>query len=142
VLSSLSDPPTVVGTSRIKTDDGLDLAASGVQVLIVCACSDVSLSLEPDRQRFVHDLQAASGAPPGPFGLEAYDVGRFLAELSDATQSADPREELAAAFRGLRDLHGLGGPYAFEADGSRAPQTFSVGRWRAAGSRWLPVEPA
>ena len=142
VLSSMSDPPTVVGTSRIKTDDGLDLAASGVEVRTVCGCADVSLSLEPDRQRFVHDLQAESGASPGPFGLEAYDVGHLLAELTGATEDGDRREELALAFQDLREFPGLGGTYAFDVDGSRAPQTFSVGRWRAAGSRWLPAEQA
>jgi ABC-type branched-subunit amino acid transport system substrate-binding protein len=140
VLSSMSDPPTVVGTSRIKTDDGLDLAASGIEVLTVCACTDVSLTLRPDRQRFVHDLQAESGAPPGPFGLEAYDAGHLLAELAGVTERGG-REALAVALRGLRDLRGLGGRYAFDGDGSRAPQTFSVRRWRAAGSRWLPAEP-
>ena len=142
VLSSMADPPTVVGTSRIKTDDGLALAASGVEVRTVCGCADVSLSLEPDRQRFVHDLQAESGASPGPFGLEAYDVGHLLAELTGATEDGDRREALALAFRDLREFPGLGGTYAFDVDGSRAPQTFSVGRWRAAGSRWLPADQA
>jgi len=142
VLSSMSDPPTVVGTSRIKTDDGLDLAASGVEVLTVCACTDVSLTHEPDRQRFVHDLQAESGAPPGPFALEAYDAGHLLAELADAVEAADRREVLANGLHGLREFSGLGGRYAFDEDGSRTPRTFSVRRWRASGSRWLPAEPA
>jgi ABC-type branched-subunit amino acid transport system substrate-binding protein len=141
VLTSMSDPPTVIGTSRIKTDDGLDLAASGVEVRTVCACADVSLSLQPDRQRFVHDLQAESGAAPGAFALEAYDAGHLLAELAGEPQGGNARETLAAALRSLRDFAGLGGPYTFEADGSRAPQAFSVGRWRAAGSRWLPEHP-
>jgi hypothetical protein len=140
VLSSMADPPTVVGTSRIKTEDGLGLAASGIAVIAVCACADVSLSLEPDAQRFVHDLQAENGVPPGPFAVEAYDAGRLLTGLLADTGRDDRRGHLAAALDDLTQLRGLDGTYAFEPDGSRAPEELTVGRWRAAGSRWLPAE--
>jgi hypothetical protein len=142
VLEAVPDPPSVIATSRMKTDDGLDVAASGVEVRAVCACTDVSLSMEPDRQRFVHDLQAASGSPPGPFALEAYDAGRFLAGLVEDAEGGDPREHLMTALDGLTEFHGLESVYRFEPDGSRAPGSITVGRWRAAGSRWLPEEEA
>ncbi|MGH2681111.1 MAG: ABC transporter substrate-binding protein [Actinomycetota bacterium] len=138
LLREVPDPPATVATSRIKTEDGIELAASGPEVLTVCACADVSLSTDPTHQRFVHDLQAESGAPPGPFGVEAYDAGRLLIGLVDA--EGDVREELAAALGGLERFRGLETVYAFEPDGSRAPGK-EAGRWRAAGSRWMPAEP-
>jgi ABC-type branched-subunit amino acid transport system substrate-binding protein len=141
VLSSIPDVPRlVVGTSRIKTDDGLALASAGVEVVTVCGCADVSLSMEPDRQRFVHDLQAESGAPPGAFAVEAYDAGRLLIGIVDGTETGTPRERVVAALHRLTRFGGLDGGYAFEQDGSRAPQTITVVRWRATGSRWLPAE--
>jgi ABC-type branched-subunit amino acid transport system substrate-binding protein len=144
LVPRLADPPAVFGTSRIKTDDGLAVATSGVEVTTVCACTDVSLSMEPLHQRFVHDLQAESGAPPGPFAVEAYDAGRLLTDIvrgiPTGSDTGDLRREVAAALHGLTGFGGLVGAYTLEPDGSRAPRTVAVGRWRAAGSRWLPAE--
>jgi hypothetical protein len=136
VLSSIPDPPTVVGTSRMKTDDGLDLASSSGPVFTVCGCADVSLSTDPRWQRFVHDLQAESGAPPGPFAVEAYDAGRLLIDLLEGTDGT--RRGVASALDDLSRLGGLAGRYTFEPDGSRGPEPLHEGIWRAAGSRWLP----
>ena len=133
-------PPLVVGTSRIKTDDGLALATATTDVLTVCACADVTLTLDPVLQRFVHDLQAESGSAPGTFAVEAYDAGRLLATILHDAAADDLRADLAAALDHPGDLDGLAGGYRFQADGSRAPDTDAVGVWRAAGSRWLPVE--
>jgi hypothetical protein len=141
VLSRLpEDPALVVGPSRIGTDDGLALATADRDVITACACVSVNLSLEPAHMRFVHDLQAASGSPPGPYAVEAYDAGRFLIGLVTGAGIDDPREVLAAALEDPADVRGLAGDYRFEPDGSRTPDTFRVGAWRAAGSRWLPVE--
>jgi ABC-type branched-subunit amino acid transport system substrate-binding protein len=90
--------------------------------------------------RFVHDLQAESGAPPGPYAVEAYDVGRYLLGLVAGAGGHDLRETLAAALEDTVEIPGLAGSYRLEPDGSRAPDTFRVGAWRAMGSRWLPVE--
>jgi hypothetical protein len=136
VLPSIPDPPPVVGTSRMKTDDGLDLASSGGPVFTVCGCADVSLSTDPRWQRFVHDLQAESGAPPGPFAVEAYDAGRLLIALLERTDGTRPG--VASALDDLSRFGGLAGGYTFEPDGSRGPEPLHVGIWRAAGSRWLP----
>jgi hypothetical protein len=141
VLPSIpGPPPAIVGTSRIKTDDGLALAAAGHEVITVCSCADVSLDLEPDRQRFVHDLQAESGAPPGPFAVEAYDAGRLLIRSLGSAEAGEARRALAAELEGLSGFDGLDRAYRFERDGTIAPQTLTAGRWRAAGSRWLPAE--
>lgn len=136
VLSSIADPPAVVGTSSMKTDDGLSLAATGTGFFTVCACEDVSLSTDPRSQRFVHDIQAESGAPPGPFALEAYDAGRFLIGLLEGGDES--RGAVARAMDDLTRFRGLVGAYVFESTGSRAPTPSKVGIWRAAGSRWLP----
>jgi hypothetical protein len=133
-------PPVVVGTSRIKTDEGLALATTAVDVLTVCACADVTLSLDPVLQRFVHDVQAESGAPPGPFTVEAYDAGGLLATIVTDISRNDLRAGVVAALRDTAALAGIAGSYAFEPDGSMVPGTMAVGVWRAAGSRWLPVE--
>ncbi len=141
VLSRLpEDPALVVGSSRIGTDDGLALATVGRDVITACACASVSLSAEPEHMRFVHDLQAASGAPPGPYAVEAYDVGRYLLGLVAGAGDNDLRETLAAALEEPAEIPGLAGTYRFGPDGSRAPDTLRVGAWRAMGSRWLPVE--
>jgi hypothetical protein len=136
ILNSIPEPPPVLGTSRMKTDDGLELASFGSHVFTACACADVSLSTEPRWQRFVHDLQAESGAPPGPLAVEAYDAGRLLIGSLEGTGGAT--EALASAFDDLIRFEGLAGTYAFETDGSRAPERLPPGIWRAAGSRWLP----
>jgi hypothetical protein len=136
VLSSVPDPPPIVSTSRMKTDDGLALASSGPTVFTVCECADVTLSTEPTSQRFVHDLQAESGAPPGPFAVEAYDAGRMLIGVLEEVGAS--RGSIVAALDDLTGYPGLVERYAFEPDGSRAPESLQVGSWRASGSRWLP----
>jgi hypothetical protein len=136
VLSSIPDPPPMVGTSRMKTDDGLALASSGPTIFTICACADVTLSTEPKSQRFVHDLQAASGAPPGPFAVEAYDAGRLLIGALEGVGAS--RGSIVVALDDLTGYPGLVEHYVFEPDGSRAPESLKEGSWRAAGSRWLP----
>jgi hypothetical protein len=140
ILSRIDRGPSIViGPSWVKTDDGLALATSGVDVLTVCGCADVTLTMDPVLERFVHDIQAESGSPPGPFAVEAYDAARLIASiLIEAT--GEPRTALGAALIDPADIDGLAGSYAFEPDGSRAPGTIAEGVWRAAGSRWLPVE--
>jgi hypothetical protein len=137
VLSSIPEPPAVLGTSRMKTDDGLALASFGGQVFTVCACVDVSLSTQPRWQRLVHDLQAESGAPPGPLAVEAYDAGRLLISLVERT--GESRRDVVSGLDDLSRVGGLADTYAFETDGSRAPERLPPGIWRAAGSRWLPL---
>jgi substrate-binding family protein len=136
LLSSVPDRPAIVGTSRMKTDEGLEIA-SEAQVSTVCACADVSLSIDLTSQRFVHDLQAESGAPPGPFAVEAFDAGRLLIGLLEGENST--RERVARDLEELTRFSGLVERYGFETDGSRAPEPLPAGMWRAAGSRWLPA---
>ncbi len=136
VLSSIGNPPSVVGTSRMKTDGGLEVGSSGVAVSTSCACADVTLSTEPRWQLFVHDLQAESGAPPGVFAVEAYDAGRLLIGSREGTGGV--RASVTSALGDLTGLSGLAATYEFESDGSRASEQSAAGIWRAVGSRWLP----
>jgi ABC-type branched-subunit amino acid transport system substrate-binding protein len=139
VLSPTPEPPPVVGTSRMKTDEGLEIASSGTAVSTVCACADVSLSTDLRSQHFVHDLQAESGSPPGPFAVEAYDAGRLLIGLLGGDGAT--RGRITTALGDLTRFSGLVENYSFEPDGSRVSGSFRVGMWRAAGSRWLPERP-
>jgi ABC-type branched-subunit amino acid transport system substrate-binding protein len=100
----------------------------------------VTLTEDPVLQRFIHDLQAESGSPPGPFAVEAYDVGGLLASIVADIPGDDLRAGVVAALDDTADVDGIAGGYAFEPDGSRDPRTMAAGVWRAAGSRWLPVE--
>jgi hypothetical protein len=138
VVAPAADPPVVVGTSRIKTEEGLAIAGEASPVVTVCACADVTISIALRDRRFVHDLQAASGLPPGAFAVEAYDAGRALAGLVGSV-GAD-RADVASGLAALTRYFGLAERYAFEADGARRAATARVGTWRAAGSRWLPSE--
>ena len=140
VLSSVAHPPSVVGTSRMKTDAGLELTSTGGEVFTVCACADVSLSIDPMSQRFVHDLQAESGSPPGPFAVEAFDAGRLVIGLLEGGGAT--RERVAKGLDNLIRFRGLVDSYAFDPDGSRSPGSLQTGVWRAAGSRWLPGTPS
>jgi hypothetical protein len=136
VLAPVPDPPSVVGTSRMKTDAGLGLASPGTAVSTVCACVDVSLSTESTSMRFVHDLQAESGAPPGTFAVEAYDAGRLLIGLIEGAGAT--RDLVEKELDDITQFRGVVQSYVFEPDGSRAPESLRTGTWRAVGSRWLP----
>ena len=137
LLGALADGPAMIGTSRLKTEDGLLLASPGGDVRTVCPCVDVSLSSDERVQRFVHDFQADGGSSPGPYAVEAYDTGRLL--IGIVRDHGGTRGAVARALDDVRGFSGLGGSYLFAADGSRAPEPLVVGDWRATGSRWLPI---
>jgi Periplasmic binding protein len=137
-LLAAERPPAhvLVGTSRIKTDDGLALAEGGIAVVATCGCADVNLSLEDATERFVHDFQTESASAPGPFAVEAYDVGdAILGALSGAPTGG----QIAAPIGSLDRFDGLVAPTTFGPDGQRDPREIPQAWWRASGSRWLPV---
>jgi hypothetical protein len=141
LFSEVPDPLAVVGTSRLKNDTTLEMVAGAqARADTVCGCVDVTLSQEAPLQRFVHDFQAASAGPPGPFAVEAYDAGRMLVGL--LREGVATRAGLAGRLTALRSFRGLVREYRFGADGALTPGSVTSGRWRASGSRWLPVGPA
>jgi hypothetical protein len=132
--------PPIIGTSKLKNDEALTMAIeAGVRVDTVCGCVDVTLTRKPSLQEFVHDVQASSAAPPGPYAVEAYDAGRMLLDLLRA--GAGTREDLAGRVRALASFRGLVRTYHFGADGTLASGIQPFWWWRAFGSRWLPVPP-
>jgi hypothetical protein len=138
----LDDDPellTVVGTSRLKTEGGIGVGVSHPvrRLVAVCACADVTLTLDPRLQRFIHDFQTESGSAPGPFAVEAYDAGRLLLTL--AREQGGSRGAVADALDARMTIDGLLGAYRFDAGGSLRSAPEGVGVWRASGSRWLPV---
>jgi hypothetical protein len=134
-------PPVraLVGTSRIKTDDGLALAEGGITVVATCGCVDVNLSLEDATEGFVHDFQAESASAPGPFAVEAHDLGSAIVRaLSGNATSA----QISAAIGALDRFGGLVQAVTFDSGGRRDPGELREGWWRASGSRWFRMPSA
>jgi len=138
LLDADPDLLTVVGTSRLKTEGGISVGIThpARRLITACGCADVTLSLDPALQRFIHDFQTESGSAPGPFAVEAYDAGRLLLDL--AGRLGD-RSALAAELGRLKEVDGLLGTYELEPDGTLRATPTSPGTWRASGSRWLPL---
>jgi hypothetical protein len=134
-------PPArdLVGTSRIKTDDGLALAESGITVVSTCGCVDVNLSLVDATERFVHDFQAESASAPGPFAVEAHDLGSAIARAVSGNATF---AEIAAAIGALDRFGGLVQAVTFGSGGRRDPREIPATWWHASGSRWLQVPSA
>jgi hypothetical protein len=129
---------TVVATSRTKTEGGIGVGVThpARRLVTVCACADIALSRRPDLRRFVHDYQTESGSAPGPFAIEAFDVGRWvLGTAADGRAAVAARLDLAGAIPGLL------GTYRVDAEGSLLSGPTPPGAWRAFGSRWLPDAP-
>jgi hypothetical protein len=137
LLDADPDLLTVVGTSRLKTEGGISVGVThpARRLLAVCGCADVTLSLDPALQRFIHDFQTESGGAPGPFAVEAYDAGRLLLDLAGSGGRSAVAEQLGR----LREVRGLLGTYELEPDGALRAAPTPPGTWRASGSRWLPL---
>jgi ABC-type branched-subunit amino acid transport system substrate-binding protein len=135
-LARATAPIPIVGTSRFKNDDTLAWARARSSVETVCGCADVTLTRRLALERFVHDVQADSASPPGPYTVEAYDAGRLLLQLHRAGAGA---QRIARAMASLDRFPGLVGTYRFRADGTLVTTVTEETHWRAAGSRWLPV---
>ncbi|HEX6399728.1 MAG TPA: hypothetical protein VF108_04555, partial [Actinomycetota bacterium] len=138
LVEAAPDLRSVIGTSRVKTEGGIGVGATHPvrTILATCPCADVTLARDPALQRFVHDFQSESGSAPGPFAVEAYDVGRWLLRVAREGGRSGVREALTRA--GAVD--GLLGTYRIGTDGSLLSSPAPAGTWRAFGSRWLPVE--
>jgi hypothetical protein len=136
LVDAAPDLRTVVATSRVKSAGGIGVGVAhpARRIVTVCACADISLTRRPDLQRFIHDYQTESGSDPGPFAVEAYDVGRWLLEAA-----VDGRRGVADRIRLAGAVDGLLGTYRLDASGSLVSAPTPPASWRAFGSRWLPL---
>jgi branched-chain amino acid transport system substrate-binding protein len=131
LASSIPASVGLVGGDRLLDPDFRDdVWPRGEGTLAVCACADVSTSIDPEVLRFVQDYQAEFGTAPGPYAVEAWDAARLLLELS-----ADAgRGDVARALGEIERLDGLVQTYRFAASGERIgpPVVLLVlraGRW-------------
>ncbi|MCI0633729.1 MAG: ABC transporter substrate-binding protein [Actinobacteria bacterium] len=107
-------------------------AADGVTSM--CACADVSTSLELDVQRFIQDYQAEFGAPPGGYAVEAWDAANLLLRaLREGGRSRDAVHRFLAS---VTETSGLAQTYRFGPDGELADPDSSVVTYFALGGRW------
>jgi ABC-type branched-subunit amino acid transport system substrate-binding protein len=138
LLDAAPSPGTVVGTSRIKTSGGIEvgMAHPARRLVATCACADITLTREPELQRFIHDYQTEAAGAPGVHAVEAYDAGRLLFGI--ATEVGG-REAVGDRLAATHSFDGLLGAYRIGDDGSLEAGPAPAGWWRASGSRWLPV---
>ena len=86
-------------------------------------------------QRFINRFQYATGAAPGVYAAEGFDVGNMLVRAID--RGGPRRRDLAGALG--TPFVGIAGPYAFRPNGELDPAVARVRLFRAEGSRWLPA---
>lgn len=103
----------------------------------VCACVDISTSIESEAMRLVQDYQSEFGTAPGPYAVEAWDAARALLAALDRGQR---RQDVAGTLRALGAFEGLAGAYGFAADGELADT--SVGEFELAAGRWVVLGPS
>jgi ABC-type amino acid transport substrate-binding protein len=128
----------LVGTDAMKDERLLTETERGADgTVVVCPCVDLTTSTRIDAQRFVNDFQAASGSPPGVYGVEGWDVAGMLLEA--VRTGATDRATVSAALVGGDTYEGLAGPYTFRPDGELDRRAVRVVAYRAEGLRWLPV---
>jgi branched-chain amino acid transport system substrate-binding protein len=124
VTRSLPDGVAVVGGDRLLDPDFLDAGSAAEGARAVCACVDLSTSIDPAAMRFIQDYQSEFGSAPGPYAVEAWDATRLLLGLlAQGTQG----DRVAAALVQVESLEGLGGPYRFATSGvGGAPRAASA----------------
>ncbi len=104
----------------------------GSSVLAVCSCADFSTRGDPVAQRFVHDYQATTGLDAGPFAVEGFDVGTWIAR---ALQVGPSRGQVAARLARVTRFAGIARTYAWDRDGRSRDEGLRV--YRAIGVHWI-----
>jgi ABC-type amino acid transport substrate-binding protein/ABC-type branched-subunit amino acid transport system substrate-binding protein len=120
----------LVGVDAMKDPAFLDLAGSSADgTVVVCACLDLTASIDAAAQRFVHDYQADYAIPPGVYAAEGWDAGGLL--IGAFTRGARTRATTTAELAGA-----AGGSSLASVSGHGAP---AVHLSRAEGGRWVPL---
>jgi branched-chain amino acid transport system substrate-binding protein len=124
----------IVGGDRLLDPD---FAAAGLftdGARAVCACADLSATIEPEAMRFIQDYQAEFGSAPGPYAWEAWDATRaLLAVLSGGWM----REGAAARLEDLEAVEGLGSRYRFGPTGELVDPGHGVTESELRFGRWV-----
>jgi branched-chain amino acid transport system substrate-binding protein len=124
-----------VVSDAAKALDYLTAAGRGARgTLASCACVDLTTSTKLGVQRFINRFQYATGAAPGVYAAEGYDVGNMLVR---AIHRGGARRALVAGELGA-PFAGIAGRYVFRASGELDPRVARVRLFRAEGSRWIP----
>jgi branched-chain amino acid transport system substrate-binding protein len=108
----------------------------GVMVgALTCPCVDVSTQRADDVRWFVNAYQSENGLAPGIYAAEAWDAANVLAGF--LTAGARDREAVSAGLAQLEGFDGVAREYKFDEHGELLDPR--VGRYVAAGSRWLRI---
>jgi ABC-type branched-subunit amino acid transport system substrate-binding protein len=134
-LVTTARPPVLVGGPALRDPRFLDLAGPAAEgATAVCACADVTTSLDLAAQRFVQDYQSRFGSTPGPGAAEAWDAARLL--VRGLREVGPSRADLIVWLAGQVVSEGLAGHLAFR-DGELADPESAVRRYRVEGGRWV-----
>jgi branched-chain amino acid transport system substrate-binding protein len=125
----------LVGGDRLLDPDFLDAGSAADGARAVCACADLSTSIDPASTRFIQDYQSEFGTAPGAYAVESWDAtGAILAALG----SGSDRDEIAASIEGLDLLEGLATTYRFGVTGELKEGARAVTVSDLRSGRWIP----
>jgi len=133
-LARTSPNTMYVVTSRARTGGFAETVDVALAPRGLCPCVDLTTSVDPVAQRFVHAYQSANGLDAGPFAVEGFDAGRLLV----AAGGAQPRRvSIAEGLAETSRYGGLGGPYAWDDQGGLVDP--SVRMYERVGLRWVEL---
>jgi branched-chain amino acid transport system substrate-binding protein len=137
LASGGDDAPVLVGGPNLRDPRFLEVAGEAAEGSIsVCACADVSTSLELPAQRFIQDYQSEFGSPPGPYAVEAWDAAHLA--IAGLREGGPTRADLVAWLAARTEVDGLAGRRAL-ASGELVDPRSTVHVYRVLGGRWLEV---
>jgi ABC-type branched-subunit amino acid transport system substrate-binding protein len=137
LASGGEDAPVLVGGPALRDPRYLELAGEAAEGSIsVCACADVSTSLDLAAQRFIQDYQSEFGSPPAPYAVEAWDAAHLV--IAGLREVGPARSALVGWLAMRAEVEGLGGMRAL-AEGELADPGSAVRRYRVEGGRWTEV---
>jgi len=130
LLSARAPRIRLVLAARARTASVAETLGSPADA--VCPCADLSTSSAPSAQRFLHELQAATGLDPGPYAVEGYDAGRLIGRSATGGRT---RREVAASLAEVEHLGGVVARYRWRPTGDLIRP--SVRMYERVGLRWL-----
>jgi len=136
---ALPDAMALAGGDRLLDPDFLEAGPSADGARAVCACADLSTSIDPSVSTFIQDYQSEFGTAPGAYAVESWDATRaILAALSGGSG----REGVAASIEAQQLVEGLATTYRFGATGELDEGSDPVTVSELRSGRWVPSTPA